>query len=464
MMNISSYQSRSLLAPVVTAVRACGSFFKRSFCAVKARFPRRTSAASPAPLAGRKQEVVAVPPLAIAASQPGPAIARRMSASTAVNLTEQPPASAAAKMATPAPTLPQTLDDLVRMLPFVRVLAEKPDHVLDVPAIWPSARVPGSFGVSLPGNREFFRYADLASAQEVLARYQPQQQAPIVPVQVAPAAQVPRATSLDELKKTVAQRWGHQVAVLEARPKRELGYPAIWPSKSVAGGYGVTLPGKGCFVVPSLDQLQPLLADQLAPGQHIQASSTNLPQAARLELMARYNIDITPVILDGKEIAYVFHAKGKYRPTMMFSSHGNGTEGRTFTKPGGVECQFATPDNTVMASRTMEYARRLRDGQIAIAEEQIYVSPPRLNSTNYALDGGIGTQPQDVAQLIGEMNRDGAARPFDFVLLNREAKNVYFADLMTGLQQTMHRLPTTLIAHFCRPKNNYARVFDVLNR
>lgn len=539
-MNISSHQSCGILTPVVTALRACGGFFKRSFCAVKALFPRRAQAAPPAPpapLASRKLEVVAVSRPAIAPSQSGTPIPQRMMATTTANVAKPAPVSAAAAdmAAAPAPSAPssqQALNELARTLPFVRVLTAKPDHVLDVPAIWPSARVSGDFGVSLPG-KGFSRHCDIASAQAALSNYQPQQLAPMVPAQAAPrapmqaqmgvapassggassepihvswaqmqlwqantappaqprrpdiaefsdrplqprpatpavamaASVVPQhGVSLDQLKKAAAQRWGHQVTVLASYPEPQPGYPAIWPSKSVPGGYGVAVPGKGCYVAKSLDEVQPFLADQLASGRHIQASSTNLPEAARLELMARHNIDITPVMLDGKEIAYVFHGKGKYNPTMMLSSHGSGTEGRTFTKPGGVEFQFATPDNTVMSSRTMEYARRLKDKQIAIADDQIYMSAPRLNSTNYSLDGGIGTQPQDVAQLIGEINRDGAARPFDFVLLNREAKNVYFADLLTGLQQTMLRLPTTLVAHFCRPKDNNAPVFDVLNR
>ncbi|MYM38778.1 hypothetical protein [Duganella qianjiadongensis] len=486
----------------------------------------------PTALTSRKLEVVA----SLARQQPAPA-----PGVTATLARPDQPARPAQPVQPAQPALPaqsasaslQALDHLVRELPFVRVLTSKPDAVLDVPAIWPSASQPGTFGVSFPGNKDFSRYQDIASAREGLVKYQSQQQEASAPepaapdnvvstlapsagagverthmswaelqlwrANLAPVAQPPRAdkteftdrpltalavpprpsspivemaasvapqrgVSLDDLKKAAAQRWGHQVTVLASYPEPQPGYPAIWPSKSVPGGYGVAVPGKGCYVAQSLDEVQPFLVDQLTPGRHIQASSTNLPEAARLELMARHNIDITPVILDGKEIAYVFHGKGKYNPTMMLSSHGNGREGRTFTKPGGVEFQFATPDNTVMSSRTMEYAKRLKDKQIAIADDQIYMSAPRLNSTNYSLDGGIGTQPQDVAQLIGEINRDGAARPFDFVLLNREAKNVYFADLMTGLQQTMNRLPTTLVAHFCRPKDDNAPVFDVLKR
>ena len=255
------------------------------------------------------------------------------------------------------------------------------------------------------------------------------------------------------------------MTVLTERPQRELGYPAIWPSKSYPGHYGVVYPGEKPALVRDLNEADQVFAEQIVPGMHIQAQSTNLPASIRHELMTRHNIDITPIILNGKEIAYVFHGRGKLQPTLMLSAHGNGMEQRTFTKPAGVEFQFATPNNTVMLSRTMAYAKLLRDNQITIqGEGQIYMQAPRKDATNYALDGNIGAQPHEVAQLVGEINRDGAAKPFDVVLLNRHASNVYFADLVAGLQQTLQGVPSTLVAHICRPKDQNATQFNVLNR
>ncbi|MGL5178712.1 MAG: hypothetical protein ACRC8N_11400, partial [Aeromonas veronii] len=117
----------------------------------------------------------------------------------------------------------------------------------------------------------------------------------------------------------------------------------------------------------------------------------------------------------------------------------------------------------VLVSNTMAFAEKLKDGLVGFHDEsQIYGTLSR-EATNYRLDGGIRTQPEQAAELIGRMNRNGAEQPFDFVLLNREAKGVHFADLLQGFQDTVGWLPDQLVCHFCRPQDENKGRFNVSN-
>lgn len=60
------------------------------------------------------------------------------------------------------------------------------------------------------------------------------------------------------------------------------------------------------------------------------------------------------------------------------------------------------------------------------------------------------------------MNREKIPQPFDFVLLNREAKGVRFADLLQGLRDTLGEtnMPSQLVCHFCRPQGAHSEVFN----
>lgn len=326
----------------------------------------------------------------------------------------------------------------------VQVLTSKPSSGGDMAAIWPSASKPGQFGLFIPG--QGMKLAPtLSDAKQQLDTYNQSQQ-----------------------NHRLEARWGGAVSVLSDRPSADFNQPAIWPSASKPGSFGVHIPGKGAMRAEDLTKADSLFARhgieaRLSDGQHIKVSGTNLPETTRVALEQQHQIAITPITINGKEIAYLFSGQQELSRSVLFSSHGSGINEGTFTKPAGIEFDFASTRNNVLVSNTMAFAEKLKDGLVGFKEEsQIYDSLSR-EATNYRLDGGIRTQPEQAAELIGRMNRQGAQQPFDFVLLNREAKGVHFADLLQGFKDTLGWLPDQLVCHFCRPQDENKGKFNVSN-
>lgn len=354
------------------------------------------------------------------------------------------------RAAKPAPAIPaRTQNSTVDLCHHfagqdVQVLANKPAPGTNTAAIWPSASKPGQFGIFLPG--EGMKHAPtLADAKSQLSAY-----------------------NASQLTKQLEARWGGAVSVLAEKPAASFDRPAIWPSASKPGSYGIHLPGKSAMRAEDLAKADSLFAKngvavRLSDGQHIKVNGTNLPDAARVSLERQHQIAITPITINGKEIAYLFSGQQQLNRNVLFSSHGSGVNEGTFTKPEGIEFDFASTRNNVLVSNTMAFAEKLKDGLVAFKEEsQIYDTLSR-EATNYRLDGGIRTQPEQAAELIGRMNRNGADQPFDFVLLNREAKGVHFADLLQGFKDTLGWLPDQLVCHFCRPQDENKGRFNVSN-
>lgn len=326
----------------------------------------------------------------------------------------------------------------------VQVLASKPAPGSNSAAIWPSASKPGQFGVFIPG--EGMKHAPtLADAKRQLDAYSAGQQT-----------------------RRLEARWGGAVSVLAERPAADFDRPAIWPSASKPGSYGIHIPGKNAMRAEDLAKADSLfakngIAARLSDGQHIKVNGTNLPEATRVSLERQHQIAITPITINCKEIAYLFSGQQQLNRNVLFSSHGSGINEGTFIKPEGIEFDFASTRNNVLVSNTMAFAEKLKDGLVGFHDEsQIYGTLSR-EATNYRLDGGIRTQPEQAAELIGRMNRNGAKQPFDFVLLNREAKGVHFADLLQGFQDTVGWLPDQLVCHFCRPQDENKGRFNVSN-
>jgi hypothetical protein len=326
----------------------------------------------------------------------------------------------------------------------VQVLASKPGPGSHSAAIWPSASKPGQFGVFIPG--EGMKHAPtLADAKRQLDAYSAGQQT-----------------------KQLEARWGGAVSVLAEKPAAGFDRPAIWPSASKPGSFGIQIPGKSAMRAEDLAKADSLfakygIAARLSDGQHIQVAGTNLPETARVALERQHQIAITPITINGKEIAYLFSGQQQLNRNVLFSSHGSGINASTFTKPEGIEFDFASTRNNVLVSNTMAFAEKLKDGLVGFHDEsQIYDTLSR-EATNYRLDGGIRTRPEQAAELIGRMNRNGAEQPFDFVLLNREAKGVHFADLLQGFKDTVGWLPDQLVCHFCRPQDENKGHFNVSN-
>lgn len=263
-------------------------------------------------------------------------------------------------------------------------------------------------------------------------------------------------------------RWGGQVSILEKRPKLDFDRPAIWPGASKKGYFGCFIPGQSYMRSDNLRAIDRIFANQniqpnLGSDAHIMATSTNLSSIARKKLENKHQIAITPVKLNGKEIAYIFSNQHQYSNTFFLSAHAGGDNVGTFTKPDGIEFNFVAPSNHLLQSNTMLFAEKYKKNEVLFKEDsQIYASPHR-EATNYSLNGNIHTQPEQVANFIGKMNPEVGGQRFDFVLLNREARGVHFTDLIQGLKDTLDWMPERLICHFCRRQNKNVKIFPASN-
>jgi hypothetical protein len=328
----------------------------------------------------------------------------------------------------------------------VQILANRPSDRTSVPALWPSASKPGAFGVSIP-DKGMLHANSVDDARTLIHAYEDRQ-----------------------LIQQVEQRWGGKISVLSERPQAGYDHPAIWRSAGKAGALGLFIPGRSATRVDNLARAETLLAQagygtrtRLSDGDGISVWGTDLPPAMRSSLAKEHGITITPLVINGKEIAYLFGARSENNSTCLLSCHGYGVNQGTFDLPAGIEMDFAATRNNVLHSETLDFARHLMQDRVVFAyEDQIYDSPGR-KATNYTLDGGIYTSPSDAAEFIGEMHRRGSARPFDFVLLNRQAQGVHLADLLQAFQDTFGQLPATLINHFCRRQDANAGIFYARN-
>lgn len=272
---------------------------------------------------------------------------------------------------------------------------------------------------------------------------------------------------------SVKSALGKQWLVLEQQPPAPLDRPAIWRSTSQPGTFGLNIPGVGSLRVNSLEQAKTTLSSygagsRLSNGENVRIKSIGLQPAERAALEQKHGIVIEPIKIDGKEIAYLFRGAGSEKgrnSTVLLSCHGDGKgQDAPFVKPDGIDLKFAAPSNTILSSSTKDFAQHLKDDQVTFHDPSQHYPLPSRPVTNYKLDGHIGTTSEEVADFIGDMNQNGGKKDFDFILLNRGAEGVSFADLLQGMEDSLgknsHR---KVIAHFCRPKNDNATVFDVKN-
>ena len=136
--------------------------------------------------------------------------------------------------------------------------------------------------------------------------------------------------------------------MLAEKPAASFDRPAIWPSASKPGSYGIHLPGKSAMRAEDLAKADSLFAKngvavRLSDGQHIKVNGTNLPEAARVSLERQHQIAITPITINGKEIAYLFSGQQQLNRNVLFSSHGSGVNEGTFTKPEGSNLTLPRP-------------------------------------------------------------------------------------------------------------------------
>lgn len=287
------------------------------------------------------------------------------------------------------------------------------------------------------------------------------------------AASRPENASRRSLSDLIFMQWGNQVEVLEARPSKDVAdavtLPLIWESQSQPGQYGVHLPGAKPFkMAKNLDEITVLLTQygihpRISYGEGITVDGTDFPVTERMAMAESLGINIDPVVIQGKEIAYRFSAKSGFNPQVLVSSHGSArSDGLTFKKQKQLTFLFASPTNHILASNTLQFSEHFMRGKVAFQDSSQVYDGSVEEATNYKLRGNIRTQPNQIAEFIQRMQNTKSPELFDFVLLNREASGIRFSDLIQAMQDTFGMdAQKKLICHFCRPKNEDAARFYV---
>jgi len=345
----------------------------------------------------------------------------------------------------------------------------QPDALSRQPAIWSSTTQPGTYGLHVPG-RGAYRARTLDEAQFLLRGHA---------IEVAEADKGALAAEQDGhlaarlMREEIGAALGPlatRVTVCDARPGPRFQQPAIWPSAMQAGAFGVRVPGAADRRAATLAEARAMLAPHDAPraagGSGAARPRPADPSPQQLaELASRHDIDITPIMVDGREIGHLYRgsaAASDGPATVMLSCHGTAVnESATLRKPARMDFDFAAPTNTILHSSTKEFFRRYRDGQVAFTDpSQVYDEPDR-EMTDYRLTGNIGTTAQEMAQLVGAMHQGGSGGKFDMVLLKPSA-DIHLSTLLRGLRETLGEdAYSKMVCHFCRPKEAAAQGFDV---
>jgi hypothetical protein len=340
-------------------------------------------------------------------------------------------------------------DDLV-------VCDKQPLRSIDVAAVWPSQSKPGTFSVRIPGAKDDEQDFSLEDAKVVLNNYFESMRM----IDLTPELSGEERTRL-KLRAMLTDMEG-SVQVLDKRPPEDAHQAAIWPSASEPGAIGVRLPGGGDKVVESVEHAKQLLAPLLSARGA--ASSKRDPTQAELDKLAADNhLKIEPLVVNGKEIGHVLRSADpdKQTSTLMISSHGNGKDRGTFTKPDGLNFRFAAKSDTILRSSTKRFCDNYKDGQAAFTHPSQKCDEPGQEVTDYRLSGGIGTTVDEVADGLGRMHKQGCKLPFDMVLLKPSAQ-ANFSDVVKAVQAIDGNAYEKMVCHFCRPETANAKDFNAL--
>lgn len=192
----------------------------------------------------------------------------------------------------------------------------------------------------------------------------------------------------------------------------------------------------------------------------------SLSKAEAVHLKEAYGVTAVPITLRGKPVAYLFtRTPDKPKENVLLSCHGAAWENRPkVTKPDDMTIRFAAPKDKILHSSTTQFADAFASGHTRFDADisQLY-RREKADVTDYYLEGSINTTPEQAAAQLAKLDqRGGAVNEFDYLLLDRNVKNLHFSDLMEAMKESgIH--PKQMINHHCRPMSRHSGGFNALN-
>ena len=213
----------------------------------------------------------------------------------------------------------------------------------------------------------------------------------------------------------------------------------------------------------TIDRNRPETGRPPLPGSALD-HTPSLSRAEAVKLQQTYGVTAVPVTLRGKPVAYLLtRTPGKPKDNVLFSCHASAYEQRPkVLKPDNMTIRFVAPRDRILHSTTIGFADAVAKGHARFTTDasQLYArEKPQV--TDYYLEGSINTTPETAAAKLFQLEQQGeAVNEFDFLLLDRNVRNLHFSDLMQAFRESgIH--PGQMINHHCRPVSKHARGFDV---
>ena len=190
----------------------------------------------------------------------------------------------------------------------------------------------------------------------------------------------------------------------------------------------------------------------------------SLSRAEAVRLQQNYGVTAIPVTLKGKPVAYLLtRAPDKPQDSVLLSCHGAAFEARPkVLKPDDMTIRFAAPKDRVLYSSSTGFAEAYAKGHARFNTDvsQLY-NQNRREVTDYYLEGSINTTPEIAAARLSQLgDQQEAVNQFDFLLLDRNVKDLHFSDLLQAFRESgIH--PKQMINHHCRPLSQQSPGFNV---
>ncbi|WNI88019.1 putative adhesin [Citrobacter portucalensis] len=208
---------------------------------------------------------------------------------------------------------------------------------------------------------------------------------------------------------------------------------------------------------PSPLRRGPVGIGELSTGSGITVSKSWVTEEARCNLEKKYNISITPVIVEGKEIGYVFGQNRSDIGKIYLNCHGTSKNVNDFEKPVGVALKFVTPKDHNLIASSARLADNVAEGRVLYEtpSEQTNGADNKKTLKNYSLSGFTERfhygNSENCAISAGALKFKG--KPINLMVLNPNAKGIHLTDVIQGVNDTFHRMPELILAH-CRGENN----------
>lgn len=209
----------------------------------------------------------------------------------------------------------------------------------------------------------------------------------------------------------------------------------------------------------------PLRPGQLSDGSGIR---TDIPVSVlcdrtRCDMEKEYGISITPIMVNGREIGHVYGTHTSRDVEQIFLlCHGRGMDVEEFKKPIDVSLKFVIPKGYLGKVVPFKLAERVAEGNVLYKKKdgQIYEAGEEKMLPNYLLSDNISNNdslltesPKKCAEFVRDMKNKG--KPFNLLQINMFANNISLKDVIQGINDTFHRMPTLILA-CCRGESDFA--------